>query len=282
VIPAIELRGLTKDFVSGLRGSRLRALDGVTLQVGVGEVFGVLGPNGSGKSTLLKILLGLLEPNAGAAAIFGVSCARLEARRAVGYLPEAPWFHRFLTGEELVTFHARLAGLAAREVRGRVGEVLARVGLGEAAQRKIGTYSKGMLQRIGLAQALVHRPRLLVLDEPAAGVDVAGIEALTALIRELRDEGVTVFVTSHVLGQIEDVCDRVALLHRGRVVAEGTVAELAGETERWTLAGPALAPDDLRELEQWLAGRGGALEKRRWRRPELERLLRECASVSGE
>src|SRR3954462_10179977 len=158
-VPAIELRGLVKDFSIGLRGVKLRAVDHLDLRVEAGQVYGLLGPNGSGKSTTIKMMLGLLEPTAGECHVFGVPGARVEARRNVGYLPESPYFYRHLTGRELVRFYGRMCGVEARTLVARIAETLAVVGLGEAADRLVGTYSKGMLQRVGLAQALVHDPQ---------------------------------------------------------------------------------------------------------------------------
>ena len=221
--PAIEIRGLVKDFAVGLRGLRLRAVDHVSLVVRPGEVFGLLGPNGSGKSTTIKVLLGLLEPTAGACAVFGVPSGRVEARREVGYLPEAPNFYRFLNGRELVEFYGRMCGLSGPGLAARVAEVVALVGLAGAADRRVGTYSKGMLQRIGLAQALVHDPRLLILDEPTAGVDPVGSAEMAELILSLKARGKTVLITSHLLGQIEELCDRVAILDRGRQIGRAHV-----------------------------------------------------------
>ena len=180
--PAIELRGLTKDYRVGLGGGRLRVLEQLSLRVGPGQVFGLLGPNGSGKSTTLKILLGLIEATAGTAWIFGCDSRSVAARNRVGYLPEAPYFPPYLSGREVVTFYGRLSGLSRAALPARVREVIAWVGLTGEADRRIETYSKGMLQRIGLAQALVHRPQLVILDEPTAGVDVAGADAMKELI----------------------------------------------------------------------------------------------------
>jgi len=245
-----------KDFAVGLRGLRLRAVDHVSLAVRPGEVFGLLGPNGSGKSTTIKLLLGLLEPTAGECAIFGVPSGRVEARRDVGYLPEAPNFYRFLTGRELVTFYGRMCGLAG------------------AADRRVGTYSKGMLQRIGLAQALVHDPRLLILDEPTAGVDPVGSAEMAELILALKARGKTVLITSHLLGQIEDLCDRVAILDRGRLVAEGRVADLAGAQGRLSFETDALPPGEIAALRAWLESRGRKLEAVAPARRRLEEVFR--------
>lgn len=258
-VPALEVRGLVKDFAVGLRGVKLRAVDHLNLRVEAGQVFGLLGPNGSGKSTTIKLILGLLEPTAGDCAVFGVSSARVEARRDVGYLPESPHFYRYLSGRELVEFYARMAGMAREALAARVEEVLTLVGLGEAADRRVGTYSKGMLQRVGLAQAMVHDPRLLILDEPTAGVDPVGSAAMAELILKLKARGKTVLITSHLLGQIEDICDRVAILDRGRLMVEGAVKELVGGTGQNAFAVDALPPGELEELRGWLAARGRTL-----------------------
>jgi ABC-2 type transport system ATP-binding protein len=259
-VPALELRGLTKDFAIGLRGVRLRAVDGLTLRVAAGQIYGLLGPNGSGKSTTIKLALGLLEPSAGSCAIFGVPSSRVESRCAVGYMPEAPNFYRHLSGRGLVRFYARLCGVETKILEARVAEVLALVGLAQAADRRVGTYSKGMLQRIGLAQALVHDPRFLILDEPTAGVDPLGAAEMCELIRRLKTQGKTILITSHLLAHLEEICDRVAILDRGRLVLEGGVAELIGRDTRQALVVDRLSVAELEELRAWLAARGRKLE----------------------
>ena len=256
---AVEFRALTKDFAVGLRGVKLRAVDHLSLRIAPGEVFGLLGPNGSGKSTTIKILLGLLRPTTGGCEVFGVPSDRVEARLDVGYLPESPFFYRHLTGRELVGFYGRLSGMSGAALGARADEVIGWVGLGEAADRRVGTYSKGMLQRIGLAQALVHDPRLVVLDEPTAGVDPAGAAAITALILKLKAQGKTVLITSHLLAQIEEICDRVAILDRGRLIVAGTVPEIVGLGNRQSLLVDPLGPAELEELRAWLAARGHTL-----------------------
>ncbi|PAW65815.1 MAG: ABC transporter ATP-binding protein [Opitutia bacterium Tous-C1TDCM] len=270
---AIELRGLVKDFAVGLRGVKLRAVDHVDLRVEAGTIYGLLGPNGSGKSTTIKLLLGLLEPTAGTCAVFGVPSTDVAARAAVGYLPEAPYFYRHLTGRELVRFYGRLSGLGGRDLEARSGEVLATVGMVEAADRRVGTYSKGMLQRIGLAQALVHDPQLLILDEPTAGVDPVGSAAMAELILGLKARGKTVLITSHLLGQIEDLCDRVAMLDRGRLVLEGAVRDLVGRPDRQALVVDALPEAELAELKAWLAAKGRRLEAVETPRSRLDRVF---------
>ncbi|MES1166574.1 MAG: ABC transporter ATP-binding protein [Pseudomonadota bacterium] len=265
--PAIVLEGLTKDFEIGVRGTRLRAVDHLTLQIESGQIFGLLGPNGSGKSTTVKLVLDLLSVTSGECFVFGVPHDRIEARRAIGYLPESPYFHRHLTGRELVRFHGGLGGLGGVRLRQRTAEVIAWAGLEPAANRRVGTYSKGMLQRIGLAQALVHDPRLVILDEPAAGMDLAGVADLTALILELKAQGRTVVIVSHLLEQLEEICDRVALLDHGRLVWEGTRADPGGTSARQVLMVDPLTPQQLADLRVWLGERGRTLlgvERLKW------------------
>ena len=274
-VPAIELRGLIKDFSVGLRGVKLRAVDDLSLRVPAGQVFGLLGPNGSGKSTTIKIILGLLEPTAGGCRVFGVPSAQVEARVDVGYLPESPYFYRHLSGRELVRFYARMCGLAGAKLAPRVAEVIDWVGLTEAADRLVGTYSKGMLQRIGLAQALVHDPRLVILDEPTSGVDPVGAAAISELILQLKAQGKTVLITSHLLTQIEDICDRVAILDRGRLILEGAVCDLVGGAERQALIVEKLSPAELQELRGWLGLRGRTLEAVAVPRARLDQIFLE-------
>jgi len=274
-MPALELRGLVKDFAVGLRGVKLRAVDRLDLRVGRGEVYGLLGPNGSGKSTTIKIVLGLLEPTAGRCEIFGLPSARVEARRGVGYLPESPYFYRHLTGRELVRFYGRICGLGGAALKRRVAEVIAWVGLEEAADRRVGTYSKGMLQRIGLAQALVHDPELVILDEPTAGVDPVGSAAISELILRLKAQGKTVLISSHLLAQIEDICDRIAILDRGRLVLEGAVRDLVGRADRQALVVDRLPDSELAELQAWLQARGHAAATVEVPRERLDRVFLE-------
>jgi ABC-2 type transport system ATP-binding protein len=270
---AIEISGLIKDFSVGLRGVKLRAVDNLNLRIEPGQVYGLLGPNGSGKSTTIKIILGLLEPTAGACRVFGVPGTKVEARLDVGYLPESPYFYRHLTGRELVQFYGRICGLAGSALKPRIAEVIAWVGLTDAADRRVGTYSKGMLQRIGLAQALVHDPRLVILDEPTAGVDPVGAAAISELILKLKAQGKTVLITSHLLAQIEDICDRVAILDRGRLLLEGAVRDLVGKTDRQALVVEKLSADELADLQAWLAARGRALESVEQPRARLDRIF---------
>ena len=276
--PALELRGLMKDFAIGLRGVKLRAVDHLDLTVMPGQVYGLLGPNGSGKSTTIKMILGLLESTAGTCRVFGVPSARVEARLDVGYLPESPYFYRHLTGRELVRFYGQMSGMGGAALEAQLDAVLGTVGLTGAAERRVGTYSKGMLQRVGLAQALVHEPRLLILDEPTAGVDPVGSAEITELILGLKARGKTVLITSHLLAQIEDICDRVAILDRGRLMLEGSMEEIVGQPDRQALVMKALPEGELEELRAWLAARGRTIDAVEVPRARLDRVFLERIS----
>ncbi|MBV9326527.1 MAG: ABC transporter ATP-binding protein [Chloroflexi bacterium] len=221
-IPAVEAVGLRKEY------GRKVALHGLDLTVEPGEVFGFLGPNGAGKTTTVKILLGLVAPTRGEARLFGRPVGDAEARRPVGYLPENFRFHDWLTGVQLLDFHARLAGLSRTQRERRIPEVLNLVGLHGRGDDRIRAYSKGMTQRIGLAQAVIHEPDLVLLDEPTSALDPVGRREVRDLIRSLRAEGMTVFLNSHLLSEVEMVCDRVAIVDRGRVVRSGRLEELLG------------------------------------------------------
>jgi ABC-2 type transport system ATP-binding protein len=272
---AVEVRGLVKDFSVGLRGVKLRAVDHLNLRIEAGQVYGLLGPNGSGKSTTIKALLGLIEPSAGECRIFGTDSRAVASRREVGYLPEAPNFYRHLSGRELVRFYGRMCGVTEAALPARIDDVLATVGLADHADRAVGTYSKGMLQRIGLAQALVHDPRLLILDEPTAGVDPVGTAEISDLIRALKARGKTILITSHLLAQIEEVCDRIAILDRGRLLLEQSVADMVGAGAAQALIVDALPDTDVAALRAWLAERGRNLRSIEAPRPRLDRVFLE-------
>ncbi|MDI1335716.1 MAG: ABC transporter ATP-binding protein [Lacunisphaera sp.] len=235
---AVEFAAFAKSYPTGWTGGRIHALRPLTLQLAAGQVLGLLGPNGSGKSTTLKALAGLIAPTEGTCRIFGQAAGSDAARTLVGYLPEAPQFSPHQTGREFLHYCAGLSSLGGATATRRVDEVLRWSGLGEAAERKVGTYSKGMTQRVGLAQAVLHEPRLVLLDEPAGGLDPEGRLALNRLIRDLAARGTTVVFSSHLLAQAEEVCDRLVLLGRGRLLAEGAPAELLG-AERDANPGPS-------------------------------------------
>ena len=225
--PALELRGLTKSYRVGHIRQKLRpVLKGVDLTVRRAEIFGYLGPNGCGKTTTLKILMGLLRPDAGGATILGLPLADRAWRDRVGYLPENPYLYDYLTAREYLEYVGRLFGMSAADRRARATKLLARVGLAGAADVALRRFSKGMLQRVGLAQALMNDPELVILDEPMSGLDPIGRHLVRRLILELKDEGKTVFFSTHILSDAETLCDRVALLRDGSVVAVGALSEI--------------------------------------------------------
>jgi ABC-2 type transport system ATP-binding protein len=234
---AIETVELTKDYAVGFWRKRpRRVLDGLSLQVGAGEVFGFLGPNGAGKTTTLKLLLQLVFPTSGEARIFGRPPGDPAAKRRLGYLPENPYFYDHLTAEELLTYFGGLLGLRAPDRRRRVSALLDEVGIGKERREALRKFSKGMLQRVGLAQALLNEPDLVILDEPMSGLDPLGRRAVRALILRLRDRGCTVFFSSHVLSDAEALCSRVAILAKGRLVTSGLLSEmLAFHVHGWEL-----------------------------------------------
>lgn len=256
---AIQIKGVTKDFISGFRGVKLRAVENINLEVANNEIYGLLGPNGSGKSTTIKIVLGLLRASKGSCHIYGQPSHTMCVRKSVGYLPEAPYFHSYLSGYELVRYYARICGLDRKIVNQRVDDSIELVKMQEAKNRLVGSYSKGMLQRIGLAQALVHDPNLVILDEPTAGLDPMGAEAVGAIIRTLKDRGKTVLICSHLLGQIEGLCDRVAILHRGRLIRTGRVEDLLQQTERESYIVKDLSVDGRLAVEKLIKEQGGRI-----------------------
>jgi ABC-2 type transport system ATP-binding protein len=224
--PAVQIEGITKTFPVPLRRQRVMAVKNLSLSVQPGEVYGLLGPNGCGKSTTLKILLGLVTPNSGRALIFGKDSREYRSRRDVGFLPENPYFYKFLTAAETLAFYGKICGLSGKTLATRIDELIELVGLRDARDRRVGGFSKGMLQRIGLAQALIQDPGLVVLDEPTAGVDPAGSHQIRDLILDLKKRGKTVLLTSHLLEQVQEICDRVGIMARGEMIREGSLDDL--------------------------------------------------------
>lgn len=224
----LQIRGLTKEFRLGLRGRRVLVLDRLDLEVEQGEVFGFLGHNGAGKTTTLKLLMGLLVPTAGTALILGRPIEDVAVRQRVGFLPESPYFYEYLTAEEFLTFYGQLFGLGGAPLACKVDELLEMVSMVDARRLPLGKFSKGMLQRIGLAQALINDPQLVILDEPMSGLDPIGRRDVRDIILRLREDGKTVFFSTHILPDVEMICDRVGILVRGRLRAVGAVHELVG------------------------------------------------------
>ena len=231
-VPAVEVKNLVKDFKGAFRVKNVRAVKDVSLQIAPGEVYGLIGPNGSGKSTTMKAVLGLVAPTSGSTSIFGRNSLKVDSRNEVGFLPENPYFYKHLTAAETVRFYGKLCGMRGRKLKERIGELLELVGLQDARDRRLRGFSKGMLQRIGLAQAMVQDPRLLVLDEPTAVVDPTGSRQIRDLILELKNRGITVFLCSHLLEQVQQVCDRVGIIHQGVLVNEGRLDELISVENR--------------------------------------------------
>jgi ABC-2 type transport system ATP-binding protein len=204
------------------------ALQSLNLEVNAGEVFGFLGPNGAGKTTTMNVLLGFVAPTSGSASLFGIDVRQPIARQRIGYLPELTYYYKFLTAEELLRFYAKIFGLPHGEAEKRIDRLLALVELESARKRPIKSYSKGMQQRVGLAQALINNPDLLILDEPTSGLDPLGRMKVREIIQRLKNEGKTVFFSSHELGEVETVCDRVAIIHQGELKAAGPVGAITG------------------------------------------------------
>ena len=230
---AVEFRDLCKTYKT--RTETRTALQGLTLDISQGQVYGFAGPNGAGKSTSIKILVGLVRATSGSVTVFGHPAGSREARAQLGFLPEVTLYHEFMGAEELLGIHANLAGMPVSEHKPRIQEVLEIVGLWERKASRIKDFSKGMKQRFGIAQAILARPKLLVLDELTSGLDPQAQAKLLSLIRQLKEQGLTIFFSSHHLAEIEKVCDSVAILHRGTLRAHGSLDELLGEGGRCTL-----------------------------------------------
>ncbi len=284
--PAVTVNHLTKVFKGTLVKGAFRAVHDVSLTVNPGEVYGLIGPNGSGKSTTMKAVLGLLKPTEGSTAIFGIPSIEVASRRSVGFLPENPYFYKHLTGRETLHFYGSLCGMRGAALKKRSDEMLALTGLEDAATRRVGGYSKGMLQRLGLAQALIHEPRLLVLDEPTAGVDPVGSRIIRDLIIEFRARGITILVTSHLLEQMQEVCDRVGIMAHGRMVREGRVEDLIAVENQTEMVLENATPELLAKIEALVKAEGAGSSAKILRsghpRTTLERLFLEATQQPNE
>lgn len=245
IAPAIQTTQLRKVF------GEFAAVKGLTLQVEQGEVFGFLGPNGAGKTTSIKMLLGLIRPTAGSAMLLGAPIGDRAALARIGFLPEHFRFQEWLNAAEFLQLHGQLLGMDARDLKLRIDELLERVGLSDFRKRQLRTFSKGMLQRIGLAQALLNRPALVILDEPTSGLDPVGRRLVRDVIRELREQGTCVFLNSHLLSEIEVTCNRVAFIRHGEVVRVLEMASLNTEKSSVTIRAAKLSAETLTGLEQW-------------------------------
>ena len=249
---SIRIEGLSKTYSKRLFKKGFKALDDVSLEVGRGSVFGLLGPNGAGKTTLIKILLGLVRGFEGQAFLFNDRAGSVASRRRVGYLPEAHRLPTYLTGRQVMELFGQMCGRDVGYLRERIPSMLEKVGMSKDADRKMREYSKGMMQRIGLAQAMIHEPELIFLDEPTDGVDPIGRAAIREVVADLKSRGTTIFINSHLLMEVELMCDRVVIMDHGKILREGTIEELTPRTgvAEFTIPGP------IAELERVLAGVG--------------------------
>ena len=258
--PAVSVKNLTKVFNTGIQGANVfkkgiaghyvLAVDNLSFQVKSGEVYGLIGPNGSGKSTTMKVVLGLMAPTKGSVKVFGLDSSDVRARNDIGFLPENPYFYRHLTGEETLRFYGKLCGLKGQALRDRIADLLALVELENASNRRLAGYSKGMLQRIGLAQAIVQNPRLVILDEPTAGVDPVGSRLIRDLILRLKEDGKSVFLCSHLLEQVQEVCDQVGIIFEGSMQQEGTLEDLVSIENRYSIVLENGSPELIEQIKK--------------------------------
>ena len=269
----IKCAALTKTFRDFWMRNRVRAVDAIDLEVNRGEVFGLLGPNGSGKSTTIKMILGLLHPTSGRIAIFGKHPRDVSIKEEIGYLPEESYLYRFLNARETLEYYGRLFHQGRTQRKRRIEMLLEMVGLDKVAHRPIGEYSKGMQRRIGLAQALINDPQLLILDEPTTGLDPIGTRQIKDLIQELADRGKTVLLCSHLLADVEDVCDRVSIMYGGKIRQQGTVDQLLVRSGITDIQAADLTSDDVQAIEQLLESRGKHIERVDQPRQRLEQLF---------
>ncbi|MBE6363920.1 MAG: ABC transporter ATP-binding protein [Lentisphaerae bacterium] len=246
--PIVQAVGLTKMFRDFWNRPKARAVNGIDFEVRPGEVVGLLGPNGSGKSTTVKMLLGLLYPTGGKLTVFGRSPRAVETKREIGYLPEESYLYKFLTAEETLDFFGSLFNLSAADRKQRIDQLLDMVGLAHARRRRVGEFSKGMQRRIGLAQAMINDPAFLILDEPTSGLDPLGCREVKDLILTLKKRGKTVLITSHLLSDVEDICDRVIILYGGKVRAEGALDDLLTVNNETRIMTPELSKAAMDQL----------------------------------
>ena len=270
----VEAVGLTKVFKDFWLRTRARAVDNIDFEIHTHEIFGLLGPNGSGKSTIIKMILGLLHVTRGRLSVFGKPPTDVSIKKRIGFLPEESYLYRFLNPRETLEYYAKLFGIDHRTRRRRIDELLEMVGLTHVAHRPIGEFSKGMTRRIGLAQALINDPDFLILDEPTAGLDPIGTRQVKELIIELGRRGKTILLSSHLLADVEDVCDRMVMLYGGKIRAQGTTDELLCDTERTVIQTPRLKEDTISQIERVIeACEGKAIDKVYAPRQRLEQLF---------
>lgn len=269
----VETQNLTKVYRDFWGRQKVRALNALDLEIRKGEVFGLLGPNGSGKSTTIKLLLGLLFPTSGRALVFGQNASEVTKNERIGYLPEESYLYKFLTAEETLDFYGRLFDMPAKVRKERVASLIEQVGLTWAKRRQLKEYSKGMTRRIGLAQALINDPELILLDEPTSGLDPLGTREMKDMILKLRDEGKTVVMCSHLLADVQDVCDRIAILYQGDLKELGRVDSLLQVSEETQVRAKKLTKAAEEEIRAVIAKHGGEMISVENPRTTLEELF---------
>ncbi|MAD19587.1 MAG: ABC transporter ATP-binding protein [Planctomycetaceae bacterium] len=287
--PIVEAVGLTKIFSDFWKRAKARAVDGIDFEINRHEIFGLLGPNGSGKSTTIKMILGLLHKSSGRLSVFGRDPSDVAIKSKIGYLPEESYLYRFLDARETLDYYARIFGLDHRTRKRRIDELLDMVGLAQVKRRAVGEYSKGMSRRLGLAQALINDPELLILDEPTSGLDPIGTRQVKDLLLELGRRGTTILLSSHLLGDVEDVCDRMVILYGGKIRGEGRTGELLADSQHTVIRTPTLDADTVDEIEGVLQRRGVSIDSVQRPRQRLEDLFmgiveqaqQEAADTSG-
>ncbi len=271
--PVVEAIGLKKTFTDFWMRAKARAVDGIDFQIRRHEIFGLLGPNGSGKSTTIKMILGLLNKSAGRLSVFGREPSDVAIKSKIGYLPEESYLYRYLDARETLDYYGRIFGLDRRARVRRIDELLEMVGLAQVKRRSVGEYSKGMSRRLGLAQALINDPELLILDEPTSGLDPIGTRQVKDLLLELGNRGTTILLSSHLLADVEDVCDRMVILYGGKIHAEGTTDELLADRERTVINTGTLDDGVIAEIDQVLHRHGQAVDSVERPRQRLEELF---------
>jgi len=281
--PIVEAVGLTKVFKDFWMRTKAKAVDNVDFEVQRDEIFGLLGPNGSGKSTIIKMILGLLHVTRGRLSVFGKEPNDVSIKKRIGFLPEESYLYRFLNPRETLDYYGKLFGLDRRTRRMRTEQLLDMVGLAQVGHRAVGEFSKGMQRRVGIAQALINDPDFLILDEPTSGLDPIGTRQVKDLILELGRRGKTILLSSHLLADVEDVCDRVVMLYGGKVRAQGTTAELLADTEHTVIQTPRLRPETISRIEQVIEEiEGVGIDKVEAPRQRLEQLFMEIVQKARE
>ena len=272
--PLVEAEGLVKVFGDFWLRSKARAVDGIDFEIRQNEIFGLLGPNGSGKSTTIKLILGLLRKSKGSLKVFGREPANVSVKARIGYLPEESYMYRFLNPQETLDYFGKLFGIPRGIRRKRTDELLEMVGLQGAANRAVGEFSKGMARRLGIAQALINDPEFLILDEPTSGLDPIGTRQVKDLLLDLRRRGKTILLSSHLLADVEDVCDRMVVLYGGKIRAAGTADQLLCDTKRTTINTPRLRPETIVKIDDLIRKEEGiAIESVDSPRQKLEELF---------